>query len=128
MFMQILFEKTHPRDLVEALKIVHQTDEEQLFSLSYYDKSIDDSKLEQPILLMFDYNKRGLEATTEELYKSGFRIFALKTKRENKLDFFELSLTILALWPKFLAIAKENERSFIYTYKYRGNRLTKVKQ
>jgi hypothetical protein len=127
MSMQILFEKTHPKDLVEALKLVHQTDDAKTFLLSYYDKTIDDSKLKQPILLMFDYNKKGLEPTTEELYKLGFRIFAMKTKREEKLDFFKLSLTVLGMWPKIIDTVKEDNSPFICTYKYGGHKLTKIK-
>jgi hypothetical protein len=125
--MEILFEKTHPKNLVEALKLVHQTDESQSFSLSYYDKSIDDSKLKQPVLLMFDYNKKGLEATTEELYKLGFRIFAMKTKREEKLDFFQLSLTILSIWPKIIDTIAGNNSPFVCTYRYGGHKLKRVK-
>lgn len=126
--MQILFEKTHPKDLVEALRLVHQTDESKSYNLSYFDKSIDEKKLQHPVLLLFDYNRKGLEVTTEELYNSGYRIFALKTKRKDKLDFFELSLTVLGLWPKVMQILKQNDSPFVYTYKYCGSRLTKIKK
>lgn len=125
--MEILFQQTHPKNLVEALKLVHQTDDSNSFTLSYYDKSVDDSKLKQPVLLLFDYNKRGLEATTEELYKLGFRIFAMKTKREEKLDFFKLSLTILSIWPKIIETVKTENSPFVRTYKYGGQKMTKVK-
>jgi hypothetical protein len=124
--MVILFEKTHPKNLVEALKLIHQTDESGSFTLSYYDKSIDDSKLEQPVVLIFDYNKKGLETTTTELYKLGFRIFAMKTKREEKLDFFKLSLTVLNVWPKILTIVDQRKSAFVCTYKYGGKKLTLI--
>src|SRR5690349_19599074 len=98
--MEILFEKTYPKNLVDALKLVHQIDAAKSFSLFYYDKSVDDSKLFAPVVLLFDYNKRGLAATTENLYQLGFRIFAMKTRPEEKLDFYKLSMTVLGLWPK----------------------------
>ncbi|MGC4035222.1 MAG: hypothetical protein QM764_04610 [Chitinophagaceae bacterium] len=126
--MEILFEKSHPKDLVEALKLVHQSDESGSYVLSYFDKSIDEKSLHQPILLLFDYKQRGLEVTTEELFKSGYRIFALKTKREEKLDFFKLSLTIIGLWPKILQVIIDTQSPFIFTYKYCGSRLVSVKE
>lgn len=126
--MQILFEKTHPKDLVEALKLIHQSDESKSYVLSYYDKSIDEKLLQQPILLLFDYKPKGLDVTTEELYKSGYRIFAMKTKRKEKLDFFQLSLTVLGLWPKILKAINEKEAPFVFTYRYCGSRLVSVKE
>lgn len=126
--MQILFEKTHPKDLVEALKLVHQSDDSKSYVLSYYDKSIDEKSLQQPILLLFDYKSKGLDVTTEELYKSGYRIFAMKTKRKDKLDFFQLSLTVLGLWPKILQVISEKKSPFVFTYRYSGSRLVKSKE
>jgi hypothetical protein len=125
--MDILFEKTHPKNLVEALQLVHQTDESGGFTLSYYDKSIDDSKLKQPVLLLFDYSKKGLEITTEELFKLGYRIFAMKTRREEKLDLFKLSLTILAIWPRIIDTIRGESSPFVCTYKYGGHKLSRVK-
>jgi len=125
--MEILFEKSHPKDLVEALKLVHKSDGSNSYVLSYYDKTIDEKSLQQPILLLFDYKSKGLEITTKELYKSGYRIFAMKTKRKDKLDFFNLSLTVLGLWPKMLQIANEKKSPFIFTYKYCGSRLIDMK-
>ena len=126
--MQILFEKTHPKGLVEALKLVHQSDDNKSYVLSYYDKSVDEKLLQQPILLLFDYKSKGLDVTTEELYKSGYRIFAMKTKRKEKLDFFQLSLTVLGLWPKILKTISEKESPFVFTYRYCGSRLVQAKE
>jgi hypothetical protein len=126
--MEILFEKTYPKNLVDALMLVHQTDAAKSFSLFYYDKSVDDSKLFAPVVLLFDYNKRGLSATTENLYQLGFRIFAMKTRPEEKLDFYKLSLTILGLWPKILETINEKKSPFVFTYKYCGSRLVRVKE
>jgi len=126
--MQILFEKTHPKDLVEALKLVHQSDDNKSYVLSYYDKSVDEKLLQQPILLLFDYKSKGLDVTTEELYKSGYRIFAMKTKRKEKLDFFQLSLTVLGLWPKILKTISEKDSPFVFTYRYCGSRLVQSKE
>jgi hypothetical protein len=125
--MEILFEKTYPKNLVEALKLIHQTDDTKTFSIFYYDKTVDDSKLFAPVVLLFDYNKKGLSPTTENLYDLGFRIFAMKTKREEKLDFYKLALTVVGLWPKILSTIESNKSAFIYTYKYGGNRLTSIK-
>lgn len=125
--MEILFEKTYPKNLVEALKLIHHTDDAKTFSIFFYDKSVDDSKLFAPVVLLFDYNKKGLSPTTENLFDLGFRIFAMKTKREEKLDFFKLSLTMLGMWPKIIETITAESSPFVRTYRYGGQKLTKVK-
>jgi hypothetical protein len=125
--MHLLFEKSHPNDLVDALKLIHQTDDLNRFTLMYFNKYVDDITLNLPVVFVFDNTPKGLAITTEKLYEEGFRVFALKTKKTDKLDFFKLSLTVLQIWPQIIDIAESNRLPFIYTYKYCGKKLFKVR-
>lgn len=124
--MQILFDRSHPKYLLEALKLVHKLDQQGEVALVYYDKSIDEQALNKPVLFLFDYSKKGLEVTTEKYYSSGYRVFALKTKRGEKLNFFELSLTVLSVWPKVLNILTKQDNPFVYTYKTNNYNLKRI--
>jgi hypothetical protein len=125
--MNFLFEKSHPKDLVEALKKIHDLDESKGIVLSYYDNTIVESQLIKPVFFLFDYKKKGLDVPTENMFHEGYGIIALKTDLEEKLNFFDLSITLFGLWPKILKAATENSHPFVFTYRYKGNKLNKYK-
>lgn len=121
--MNFLFEKSHPKDLVDALRKVHELDVNRGVTLSFYDKTVNDQQLIKPVLFLFDYKKKGLDVTTEKYFQSGYGIIALKTDHEEKLNFFELSITLLGLWPKILKVASECNHPFVFTYRFKGQKL-----
>ena len=65
--------------------------------------------------------------TTEKLIESGFGVVALKTHREENLDFFDLSVTLMGLWPKILNATKERQHPFVLTYRYKSAKLIEYK-
>lgn len=66
-------------------------------------------------------------ATTEEYFQKGYKVFAFKKKSKERIDLFEFSFTVLDLWHKILAAINGESTPFIYTYKYKEKRLKKVK-
>jgi len=124
--MDILFDKNHPKSLVEAIRLIQNLDPAGDHTVSFYDTSTKDDELRHPVLLRIDKHKRGLEPATEILYESGFRVFALKFSNQQP-DFFDLSLTVLGLWPTILKILKEKQNPFIYKNNKQFGRLIKVR-
>lgn len=80
--------------------------------------------LKTSIFLMTDKEKKGLSVSTLKHYESGYRIVACKLPK-TKLDFFELGMSVLRVWPYI--IEKSSEENFLFTFKYGGKRLNGVK-
>lgn len=125
--MEILFDRRHPNDLLEAIRLVQNMDSSDTHNISFYDSSTKDSELTEPVMILVDKKRKGLETTTEILFEKGFRVFALKLPLKN-FDCFDLSVTVLGIWPKVLDILKTKKSPFIYTYKYSGKKLVKVRE
>ena len=125
--MEILFDRNHPKSLVEAIRLIQSLDWTEEHTVSFYDTTIKDSELKSPVLLRIDKHKRGIEPATEILYESGFRVFALKFPDQNP-DLFDLSLLVLGLWPKILNVLKEKTNPFIYKCNNQSGTLVKVKE
>lgn len=124
--MEILFDRNHPKSLVEAIRLIQNLDLAEEHTVAFYDTSTRDKELRNPVLLIVDKHKRGIEPTTEILYESGFRVFALKFPNQNP-DLFDLSLMVLGLWPKILSVLNEKNTPFIYKCQNQTKKLVKVK-
>ncbi len=83
-----------------------------------------DIDLKTSIFLMTDNEKKGLSVSTLKHHESGYRIVACKLPK-TKLDFFELGMSVLKVWPYI--IEKSNNDNFFFTFKYGGKKLTGVK-
>lgn len=124
--MNVLFDKNYPKYLVDALQLIHKLDTQHLYRICYWEKKNEKSK-DNPIVFILDRGKKGLDITTMKHYEAGYRVFAFKLNSTQKIDLFNFSLTVLNLWPKVLEAVKVEESPFIYTYKYGGRKLRKVK-
>lgn len=89
-------------------------------------QNLDESEidLKTSIFLMTDKEKKGLSVSTLKHYESGYRIVACKLPKD-KLDFFELGMSVLRVWPYI--IEKSSKDDFLFTFKYGGKRLSGVK-
>lgn len=125
--MEILFDKNHPKSLLEAIRLIQNLDPAEDHTVSFYDTSTKDYELKNPVLFRIDKHKRGIEPATEILYENGFRVFALKFTNQEP-DFFDLSLTVLGLWPTILNLLKKKQNPFIYKNNKQMGRLIKVKE
>lgn len=120
--MEILFDKNHPKSLVEAIRLIQNMDLEEEHTVMFYDTSTKDNELKNPVLLKVDRHRRGIEPATEILYENGFRVFALKFPNQDP-DLFELALMVIELWPKMIWHAKNNSNPFIYKCNLQSGRL-----
>lgn len=124
--MEILFDRNHPKSLVEAIHLIQNLDLTEEHTVTFYDTSIKDNELKKPVLIRVDKHKRGIEPATEILYESGFRVFAIKFSHQAP-DLFTLSLIVIKLWPKILNLLKEKENPFIYKCNGQLGKLIRVK-
>jgi hypothetical protein len=78
--------------------------------------------LKTSIFLMTDKEKKGLSVSTLKHHESGYKIVACKLPT-TKLDFFELGMSVLRVWPNI--IEKSTNDDFLFTFKYGGKNLKK---
>ena len=89
-------------------------------------QNLDEDKIDfkSSIFLMTDNEKKGLSVSTLKHHESGYRIVACKLPL-TKLDFFELGMSVLRVWPYI--IEKSVDDKFLFTFKYGGRKLTAFK-
>lgn len=126
--MTILFDKQHPKSLIEAIQLLQNLDGSDTYTVTHYDSSIIDAELQNPVLFRIDKQKRGLEPVTEILYENGFRVVALKLSEKRKWSLYDISLAIIGLWPKAIALLKEKNTPFIYKCNSKLDKLIAVKE
>lgn len=125
--MEILFDRNHPKSLVEAIRLIQNLDLAEEHTVAFYDTSTKDSELNSPVLLRLDRHRRGIEPATEILFENGFRVVAIKFPKQEP-DFFDLSLVVMGMWPKILELLREKQTPFIYKCNGLLGRLIKVKE
>lgn len=125
--MQICLEQNYPKNLVLALQLIHKIDPSSQDIQIYWDKALTEADSTTTVVFLFDKGKRNIDLTTEWYYEKGFRVFAFKLSSVDKLDPFQLSLTILRIWRKVLGIIKGTESPFVVTYTYQGKSLFKAR-
>lgn len=124
--MELYFDLNYPKNLAEALKLVHTLDESQNISIQRT-QQIDNIDKENSIVFLIDSAKRGLDIAIDKHFEDGYKVFAFKLKSANSIDFFRLTLMTLSLWPKILQTVSEETNPFVYTFNYNGKYLTKAR-
>ena len=125
--MQICLEQNYPKNLVSALQLIHKINSSSQDIQIHWDKKLTESDSATTVVFLFDRGKRNLDLTTEWYYEKGFKVFAFKSSSADKLNPFELSLTILGMWRKILGIINVTKSPFVVTYTYQGKSLYKAK-
>ncbi len=125
--MQICLSKNYPKNLFEALQLLHRLHMTSHFTF-HWDITLKDEDSNKTVVFLFDSSAKGLDQTTEEYFQKGYKVFAFKKKPKERFDLFEFSFTVLNLWDKILLMVKNEDAPFIVTYKYKGKRLKKVKE
>ena len=123
--LKIYIDINYPRRLVDALIKIHSLQKNKQFELvrgSHYNKN--SPELKDAIYLLIDYKKRGEDITTQKHFEDGCRVIACKAGSDEKLDMFEFSMTVFRVWPYILEKATEEYNPFLYTFKYKGKRLS----
>lgn len=125
--MQICLEQNYPKNLVLALQSIHKIDISNSGVQILWNKPLTEEDSKSTIVFLFDKGKRNLDFTTQEYFAKGFRVFAFKMATADKINPFDLSLTVLSLWRKVLSVIQEEQSPFVYTYGYKGFKLSKIK-
>ena len=124
--MRVYFDNNYPKNLAEALQLIHRLQTPPIFDILRTQK-FDENDIPNSVVFLFDRSKQGIDIITKKHYESGYRVFAFKLSSTDRIDFFQLSLITMKLWPKILAKIGEETNPFIFTYNYNGRALTKVK-
>jgi len=124
--VKVYLDTQYPKNLAESLQLLHDLQYPKEYEIIRTNR-VEEQGEEHAVILLFDRTKKGIDIITEKHYDAGFKVFAFKLNLVNCLDLYQLSLSTLHLWPKMLeAISKENN-PFIFTYKYQGSNLKKIK-
>ncbi|MBI9067369.1 MAG: hypothetical protein JEZ09_08765 [Salinivirgaceae bacterium] len=127
--LKIYIDVNYPKRLVDILIQIHNLQKEKQYELvSGSNYEIDSPELKNAIFLLVDNRNRGVEITTLKHYEDGCRVIACKTGGNDKLDRFEFSMTVLRVWPYIVEKTKEENAPFLYTFRYGGRKLTRVKK
>lgn len=124
--MELYFDLNYPKNLAEALKLLHSLDDSQNISIQRT-QQIDNIDKENSIIFLVDSAKRGIDIAIDKHFEDGYRVFAFKLNSANSINLFQLTLMTLKLWPKILNTLNKETNPFIYTFNYNGKQLTKVK-
>jgi hypothetical protein len=125
--MQVCLSENYPKDLFEALQILHRLHTTRHFTF-HRGANLTGENSSKTVVFLFDCSLKGLDHTTEEYFQKGYKVFAFKKKPKERIDLFEFSFTVLNLWEKILLMVKSEDPPFIVTYRYKGKGLKKVKE
>ncbi|MBS1586707.1 MAG: hypothetical protein JSS82_14320 [Bacteroidetes bacterium] len=124
--MRVYLDTNYPKNLAEALRLIHALQLPQAIEI-VRTQDIKEADAASSILFLFDQSKKGLDVVTEKHFEAGYRVFAFKLNSTDKINFFDLSLSLLRLWPRILDTITAETEPFVFTYNYNGKTLTKVK-
>ncbi|MFA6402887.1 MAG: hypothetical protein WCX31_14900 [Salinivirgaceae bacterium] len=124
--MEIYFDLNYPKNLSEALKLMHDLDESKSFRIERT-QLIDNIDKENSIVFLVDSAVKGIDITIDKHFEDGYRVIAFKLNSKDSIDLFRLTLMTLSLWPKILQTISEETNPFIYTFNTKGKKLNKVR-
>ena len=124
--MEVYFDTNYPKNLAEALRLLHELDDTKHFNI-IRTKNIENIDKENSVIFLFDKSKRGLDIATDKHFEDGYKIFAFKLSSTDGINFFQLTLMTMKIWPKILNRIIEEAEPFVYTFNYNGRYLTKVR-
>lgn len=124
--MEVYFDTNYPKNLAEALRLLHALDDSKDFNITRT-QNIENINKENSVIFLFDNSKRGLDIITDKHFEDGYKIFAFKLSSTDGINFFQLTLITLQIWPKILNRISEETKPFVYTFNYNGKILKKVR-
>lgn len=123
--LKIYIHPNFSQKLTAILNDLHQLQKVKKIEIVKW-QNIDEEEIDfkNAIFLLTDKAQKGLSISTMKHYESGYRIVACKLPKD-KLDFFELGMSVLRVWPYILE--KSTNDKFLFTFKYGGRKLTAFK-
>ncbi len=122
---QVYIDTQYPKNLAEALILLQQMQYPKEFEIIRTNNF--ENARPSDVVFLFDRTLKGLDLITEKHFEDGYRVFAFKSRLVPKVDVYQLSLSVLSLWPKILTTIQAENNPFIVTYKYTGSTLKKVR-
>jgi len=122
---KVYLDINYPKNLVTALQLVHQLQNPpqlDILRTAHFEGSGSDS-----VVFLFDRSKKGIDIVTEKHFEAGYKVFAFRLNSVDKIDLYQLSMTVITLWPKILKTLNNESSPFIFTYNYLASTLKKVK-
>ena len=120
--MTICLSKSYPKKLVEALQLLHSINPHDAFEITW-DKDLSNEDAKNTVVFLVDRRLKGLEASTEKYLQNGFKVFALKISPHDKVDLFQIAITVMGIWSKVLHTVKTNPQPFGYRFHSTSTRL-----
>ena len=123
--MVVYLDNNYPKNLAEALRLLHELQQPQDFEI-IRTQDIENVDVKNSVIFLFDKSKKGLDIITDKHFEAGFKVFAFKLNSTDAINFFQLTLMTLRLWPKVLYTINEENNPFVYTFNYNGNVLQRL--
>ncbi|MEZ7494963.1 hypothetical protein QO206_05665 [Leeuwenhoekiella aequorea] len=123
--LKIYVDTNYPRPVVQLLESIHALQKQKKFEIVRWDDGdIPENELKNSIFLVIDYQKRGLSIPTLKQAEEGYKTIVCRAKKD-KLNRFELLMTILRVWPFILEKKEQLNNSTLLTFNYGGRKLIK---
>jgi hypothetical protein len=123
--IRVYLDTQYPKNLADGLSLLHQMQYPKEFEI-IRTNNFEDADTNS-VVFLFDRTKKGIDLITEKHYEEGYKVFAFKSRLVPKVDIFQLSLSVLSLWPKIVDTITSDNNPFIFTYKYSNSTLKRIK-
>lgn len=124
--MQIHIDQNYPRHLAEALKSLHTMQRADTVEI-FWNSDMSKVDVKNSVIFLFDNGRRELDIATDLHYKAGYKVVVFTRHSTKYYNFFNLSLTVLRLWPQFIEEVITEEQPYVFAYRYRSKKLKKVR-
>lgn len=125
--MTIYIAAEYPKPVLDIIEKIHSFQKKKKIEIKRWDKNTHASiDLKNSIFLEVDYQERGISIPIIKQASEGYKTIVCRCVNES-IDRFEFIMTVFRVWPYIMEKATlENEES-LFSFKYGGSRLSKVK-
>lgn len=124
--MIILFDRSFPKSLLDALRLVLNINKKNTVTVAFFDDQIQEETLENPVVFLIDESRNGVDNQIRLHVESGYRVFAYKLVKGSKRNLSDIAMTVLGLFPRALEKIQSVKKPFVYSIKHKANRLTYI--
>lgn len=126
--MKIYIDDNYPKSVIALIESLHKLSGNGSYIISRWgNEELSTKELKESIFLAIDYESKGVSIPFQKLYEDGYRTFLCKAANTSEFSRFGLAMTLFTVWPSILKTSEENQDKFLYSFKYGGKKLNKVK-
>lgn len=119
---KLYIDSNYPLPVVRVLQDIHSLQEEERVLISTWsDESIPEEEIENAFFLIMDFQKRGFSIPVLKQAQDGYKTIVCKCGE--KMERFELMMTVLRVWPKIFEELKNPNGKTLLSFKYGGKKL-----